>query len=691
VPELVALDTNSTASQCADSDSYQPFSPIGASEIIEAPSFQLSNVDEYLNTGRKKDVWLLYEQKEIIYETYKNNQPLLEKDLLIFIQLRRDMDKLKEKVFKWACTNLKEELIDTLETSAHLSEAVQAEYLVMKAVEKQHAVVIKKREERIEHLENKIEDYHVKLESLNSTVEDIKVEKKADLYCLEQKMQVIIDARDAEVKRLREENVRLTDENHDFKKREEANKKNTAKLVTQDNLIKELNKRIQKHYADLAKANRQSEKVRLKLKKEKLTNKAQRKLLRNMTTKIKRSGKKITTLNEALKALEKKGLIAASYLKAILELPASVQGLIGRVVKKSQGKLSNGEQYDPDTRRFAISLYHYSPICYNYVRNSFRNCLPHRATISSWLATIEAEPGFQGEAFAAIKGRVAKEKENGNQILVSLSLDDMSLKRQVEYDGKGRVWGYVDLGEEDQPVDENTTEATFAACFMIVGLNMRLRMPCGYFLINSLNGHERAELLAECIIILEDMGVRVENVVFDGTSTNCSMVKFLGAQIDQLNLWHPQEIYHTLVTSFPNPADPSRRINVCLDAVHMIKLIRNCLGKRGCIIWDEDGKKIEWRYINALHDHQTEEGLHFANKLSAQHIQFWKKKMKVKLAAQTLSQSVANSIEYLDKKRHMEEFKGSEATVKFIRMVLIYIFFVYYSLNFHFKGKSAIF
>ena len=41
--------------------------------------------------------------------------------------------------------------------------------------------------------------------------------------------------------------------------------------------------------------------------------------------------------------------------------------------------------------------------------------------------------------------------------------------------------------------------------------------------------------------------------------------------------------------------------------------------------------------------------------------------MKVNLAAQTLSSSVANAIEYCNKKLNMENFKGSEATVTFIR------------------------
>ena len=42
--------------------------------------------------------------------------------------------------------------------------------------------------------------------------------------------------------------------------------------------------------------------------------------------------------------------------------------------------------------------------------------------------------------------------------------------------------------------------------------------------------------------------------------------------------------------------------------------------------------------------------------------------MKVNLAAQTLSNSVADSIEFCNKTLNLEQFKESEATVKFIRI-----------------------
>jgi hypothetical protein len=73
----------------------------------------------------------------------------------------------------------------------------------------------------------------------------------------------------------------------------------------------------------------------------------------------------------------------------------------------------------------------------------------------------------------------------------------------------------------------------------------------------------------------------------------------------------------------------------------MIKLIRNCLGKRK-IMYTHAGM-IDWRYFESLHKLQKIEGLRLANKLTSKHIYFENNKMKVKLAVQIFSDSVSKS------------------------------------------------
>ncbi len=98
----------------------------------------------------------------------------------------------------------------------------------------------------------------------------------------------------------------------------------------------------------------------------------------------------------------------------------------------------------------------------------------------------------------------------------------------------------------------------------------------------------------------------------------------------------------------------------------MLKLIRNTLGDGG-ILLDKDGNKICWAYLIELQKLQEKEGLRLGNKLKLSHIQWWQQKMKVNLAAQTFSASVADAIDYCRDTLKLPQFQGSEATGKFIR------------------------
>lgn len=58
-------------------------------------------------------------------------------------------------------------------------------------------------------------------------------------------------------------------------------------------------------------------------------------------------------------------------------------------------------------------------------------------------------------------------------------------------------------------------------------------------------------------------------------------------------------------------------------------------------------ERIEWVHIINLHKLQQKEGLKAANKLTSKHIYYKNNRMNVKLAIQTLSESVYNSLMFL--------------------------------------------
>ena len=175
--------------------------------------------------------------------------------------------------------------------------------------------------------------------------------------------------------------------------------------------------------------------------------------------------------------------------------------------------------------------------------------------------------------------------------------------------------------------------------------------------MNGLTGEEKANLTKDCLTKLHEVEVKVVSFTCDGPTTHQAMFKLLGARLSAENL----QAY------FPHPCDNNQRIYIFLDACHMIKLVRNTMSEWK-VLKDGDGNTIEWKFLEELHKLQESEGLRLANKLRAAHIDWKQQKMKVNLAAQTLSSSVADALEYCEGKLHeLPQFKGCGPTVKFIR------------------------
>lgn len=66
---------------------------------------------------------------------------------------------------------------------------------------------------------------------------------------------------------------------------------------------------------------------------------------------------------------------------------------------------------------------------------------------------------------------------------------------------------------------------------------------------------------------------------------------------------------------------------------------------------------IRWEYFTKLHSIQVNEGLHLSNKL--RHIEYHKQKMKVKLAVQIFSSSVADALDICKSDLQLSEFTES--------------------------------
>ena len=101
-------------------------------------------------------------------------------------------------------------------------------------------------------------------------------------------------------------------------------------------------------------------------------------------------------------------------------------------------------------------------------------------------------------------------------------------------------------------------------------------------------------------------------------------------------------------TWYPYPQIPNAKVHVIFDICHIIKLMQNILGDQKVICYEENGtiQRMKWQYIEALNSVQEDLGFSLANRLRKQHILWTKHKMNVRIAAQTLSSSVASAIDF---------------------------------------------
>lgn len=100
----------------------------------------------------------------------------------------------------------------------------------------------------------------------------------------------------------------------------------------------------------------------------------------------------------------------------------------------------------------------------------------------------------------------------------------------------------------------------------------------------------------------------------------------------------------------------------------MLKLSRNCIASKK-ILFDSKGDPIKWEYIENLDRIQRCKMINFGNKLTKTHIEWEDRKMCVRIAAQTLSNSVADSIEFLNTVKKEQDFADSDSTTEYIRTI----------------------
>ena len=384
-----------------------------------------------------------------------------------------------------------------------------------------------------------------------------------------------------------------------------------------------------------------------------LEDKLKRKI-KSLQQQLRRTKAKQETMNDIINELQQKSILTTDDAENMHAQFDEIQLSIFRDTKNNVSCLPNGRRYSDVVKEFAMTLHYYSPKAYEYVRTILP--LPHESLIKKWSSVVECQPGFIRESFESLQQDIAKSPEKKDCFLI---IDAMSTRKQILYDStQDKYVGFVNYGAIQ--TEKPDTLASEAVVFLLVGARTHWKCPIGYFLADKMSSRTQAKLVQLALEKAAEAGLRVWSVTTDGTSVNIGMFTELGCNFTTS--------FDSMVTKFKHPTE-NYYVYAVLDPCHMLKLARNALASLTSFV-DKEKNLITWNLLQALNTIQSSEGFTMANKFSTKHLKFEKHKMNVQLAAQTLSSSVADAIEFLaSSQEYKNKFPNSKGTIKFIRII----------------------
>lgn len=330
-----------------------------------------------------------------------------------------------------------------------------------------------------------------------------------------------------------------------------------------------------------------------------------------------------------------------------------VNGLNG--IRRRAGR---SQQYSENIRKFSLRQQYYSNAAYQSLRHFFNKNLPSRRTMQMWLSSIDGSPGISESALAIIREKaVSYQAEKQHQMCVALISDEMSIRKHISFDpDKKSFSGFSTVSNSSKQFITSQNESDMQAkiakdALVLLAVGPDFKVPIAYHLLNGLDAIDRAALTLETIRKVEETGCRVITLTSDGLNANMAVAELLGAKFDEDKPY------------FFSPIDAQRKIYIILDPPHMLKLVREYFCES--MIYHQD-RLADWNLIRKLVERQSSDNFNLCNKLTRHHIRWDQNPMNVKLATQTISKSVADTLEQLSNDGY-EEFKDCQGTVDFLR------------------------
>ncbi|PAA60200.1 hypothetical protein BOX15_Mlig018125g3 [Macrostomum lignano] len=278
----------------------------------------------------------------------------------------------------------------------------------------------------------------------------------------------------------------------------------------------------------------------------------------------------------------------------------------------------------------SIQLHHKGSSAYRLVRNKWKIPLPSSSTIRRRIRQYFVLPGICNLTIRSLQSKFDASSTN-QQRIATLCFDGMSLTPSLRYQQHRDVVVGCDPRTADDSKEQLPRPVNEAIVAVLRGVFQDWKQPIAYYPVFRTLGQEGFGIaIDECLTASHMAGIKVVALVADQESTQWA---HLSRRADTANpfLRHP-------VTGEP--------VYVIVDIPHCLKNTRNALMKND--IKFNECKLAKWQHLIQFYQNDSGPSLRLASKLTDAHFSLaLGQKMKVSLAAQVLSHSVASGIRTL--------------------------------------------
>ena len=252
--------------------------------------------------------------------------------------------------------------------------------------------------------------------------------------------------------------------------------------------------------------------------------------------------------------------------------------------------------------------------------------LPCSETVSRVIRQLNTKPGIATGDANKLRIKVHPREEKDKYVFILM--DEMSLRKGLTYDkASDTLIGFQDLG-----LERCDKLATSAFCVMAVGIVKKWKYPLGYFLTSStMQAADIMKVVRNSINVMEEQGFKVLGITSDQGSNMEKAFKLLGASENK-----------------PYISIANNNYYVIRDPPHLLKSARNFLLSRPVNVPGFD-VPANWSHIKQVYEEDLQRSHRLAHKLTENHVSNVRfgTKMKVSIAANVLSNSVAAAIDYM--------------------------------------------